>query len=87
MIIDPFLRREIGSCFYLVIPICETDDEFAQLMADANKVQSAVKSMLDGKLNPEELLESVEAFVPDIDEYIDEVEENLEAIEPLIYGC
>jgi hypothetical protein len=76
-IIDPKVYRELGSCFYLVIPICGNDDEFAALMEDAKKVEQATIKMLNGSINIEELIESIEGFVPSIDSYLEEVEENM----------
>lgn len=77
-IIDPRVYRNFGNCFYLVIPNCDSDDEFYAIMEDARKVEQATKSMLEGSISIEELLEAVEPFVPSIDDYIEEVEENME---------
>lgn len=77
-IIDPKVYKEFGNCFYLIIPTCKDDAEFDALMADADKVCNATKKMLEGSINVEELLEIIESFVPDIDNYIDEIEENME---------
>lgn len=77
-IIDPFTRREFGSCFYLVIPICEDDAEFNQLLDDASQVQKSVTSMLNGSMSVEDMLESVESFIPSMDDYVEEVETNME---------
>ncbi len=77
-IIDPQVYRELGSCFYLLVPTCENDAEFAALMADADKVANATKQMLDGSIDIEDFLESVEPFIPSIDNYIEEIEENIE---------
>ncbi|WP_375470256.1 hypothetical protein [uncultured Nostoc sp.] len=77
-IIDPKVYKEIGECFYLLIPICNDDAEFEALMSDAEQVCQATKKMLDGSINIEDFLEVVEPFVPSIDDYIEEVEENLE---------
>jgi hypothetical protein len=76
-IIDPKAYREFGSCFYLVIPTCNNDEEFNALMEDAKKVEQATIKMLDGSINIEELIESIESFVPSIDSYLEEVEENM----------
>ncbi|WP_375470982.1 hypothetical protein [uncultured Nostoc sp.] len=77
-IIDPKVYREFGNCFYLVVPTCKDDAEFDALMADADRVANATKQMLDGSINIEELIEAVEAFIP-IDDYLEEVEENMKA--------
>ncbi len=42
------------------------------------RVEIATKLMLDGSIDAEDLLEYVEDAVPDIDEYIEGVESNLE---------
>lgn len=77
-IIDPKVYKEFGSCFYLLVPTCNDDAEFKALMADADAVCKAVKRMLNGSINIEELIESIEPFVPDIDSYLEEIEENME---------
>ncbi|MBW4568043.1 MAG: hypothetical protein KME31_08470 [Tolypothrix carrinoi HA7290-LM1] len=76
-IIDLDIYRQLGGCFYLVVPVCDSDEEFDALMADAQKVEQATVKMLQGTINIEELLESIENFVPSIDSYIEEVEENM----------
>jgi hypothetical protein len=76
-IIDPRVNREFGSCFYLAIPICDDDTEFKELMHDAYKVERAVKSMLDGSISVEDLLEAVEPFIPCMDDYVEEIEQNM----------
>ncbi|MBW4480843.1 MAG: hypothetical protein KME54_29420 [Tolypothrix brevis GSE-NOS-MK-07-07A] len=75
--IDSKVYREFGSCFYLVVPICENDDEFNALMEDAKKVEQATTRMLQGSINIEELIESIEGFVPCIDSYLEEIEDNM----------
>jgi hypothetical protein len=82
MIIDPTTRRLVHNCFSLIIPICEDDDEFIELMNNAYSVEQSIKSMLNGSISPDDLIQSVEGFVPSIDEYIDEVEENLDECLP-----
>lgn len=77
-IIDPEIYREFGRCFYLIVPVCETEEEFLALMEDADRVCNATKKMLSGSIDIEELIESVEQFVPSIDDYLEEVEENME---------
>ena len=77
-IIDPRVYRDLGNCFYLLIPVCDSDEEFNALMQNAQKVEQATKLMLDGSITIEDLLEAVEAFIPSIDNYIEEVSENME---------
>lgn len=77
-IIDPRVYRNFGSCFYLIVPVCENDEEFNALMQDAQRAEQATKLMLQGSITIEDLLEAVECFVPSIDNYIEEVENNLQ---------
>ena len=76
-IVDPTVYRAVGNCFYLLIPNCQDESEFAALMHDAAQIESATTRMLKGEINIEELLESVEAFIPSMDIFLEEVEENL----------
>ncbi|RAM49475.1 MAG: hypothetical protein C6Y22_22230 [Hapalosiphonaceae cyanobacterium JJU2] len=84
MIIDLSTRRLIHDCFSLVIPVCEDDSEFIELMNNAYIVQQSVTSMLNGSISPDDLIQSVESFIPSIDEYIDEVESNLNECQTLL---
>lgn len=77
-IIDPRVYQGFGRCFYLVVPVCDDAAEFDALMADASSVAHATKQMLDGSINIEELLETIELFMPNMDDYLEEVEENME---------
>lgn len=77
-IIDPKVCREFSSCFHLLIPVCDSDEEFQALMKDADKVMKATQKMLKGSINIEELLETIEVFIPSMDDYIKEIEENME---------
>jgi len=79
-IIDPSIRREVGTCFYLQIPATESEEELRHSIASAMQIENAVESMLDGSMSVWELMEAVEPFVPNslMDVYIDEVEGNLE---------
>lgn len=77
-ILDPFSRRRIGGCFYLVVPVAGQEAEaIASAIQEATQVEKAVDSFLDGDLSIEDLLETVEGNVPDIDQYCQEVEQNL----------
>ncbi|MCC5620713.1 hypothetical protein [Nostoc sp. CHAB 5715] len=77
-IIDPKVYKEMGKCFYLLIPVCNNDAEFEALMSDAEKVSEATKKMLDGSIDIEDLLETVEPSILSMDDYIEEIEKNLE---------
>ncbi|MEH2031547.1 MAG: hypothetical protein V7K67_18105 [Nostoc sp.] len=69
-------QRSVGECFYLLIP---TDPllEMQQAIRNSMLVESAVKLMLSGAISPEDLLEMVEPVIENMDDYIEEVEENL----------
>ena len=76
---DVIFQRLVGDCFYLTIPN-EPDAEVQKVIRDSFLVEQAVKAMISGSISPEELLEMVEPVIPDMDDYIDEVEENLAEI-------
>ncbi|MBN3911097.1 MAG: hypothetical protein HWQ35_32515 [Nostoc sp. NMS1] len=69
-------QRSVGECFHLFIP----NDPFLEMqeaISNSMLVESAVKQMLSGEISPEELLEMVEPVIENMDDYIQEVEENL----------
>lgn len=78
MIVDPFLQRELGRCLYLTIPIISDEKEMRELIADAMKVEHYAKRLMKGELCAEEYLEAVEPFIPNFDDYIDSVEDNID---------
>ncbi|MHC5718174.1 MAG: hypothetical protein ACYTX0_40335 [Nostoc sp.] len=69
-------QRSVGECFHLFIP---NDPllEMQQAISNSMLVESSVKLMLSGDISPEELLEMVEPVVENMDDYIQEIEENL----------
>ena len=69
-------QRLVGECFHLIIPNNPLI-EMQQAISDSMLVESAVKLMISGDISPEELLEMVEPVIEDMDDYIEEVEENL----------
>lgn len=76
-------RKLIGGCFYPVI-FFENDLESAyEQLERANRIERAVRSMLNGEVAAWEMVEQFEdAFGDDftIDEYLEEVEAELEII-------
>jgi len=76
---DVIFQRFISDCFYLTIPN-EPEAEVHKMIRDSFLVEQAVKVMINGSISPEELLEMVEPVIPNMDHYIDEVEENLAEI-------
>ncbi|MHC5615118.1 MAG: hypothetical protein ACYTXA_30105 [Nostoc sp.] len=69
-------QRSLGECFHLFIP---NDPllEMQQAISNSMLVESAVKQMISGAISPEDLLEMVEPVIENMDNYIEEVEENL----------
>lgn len=76
---DNLFTRELSSCFYLVIPCCDDESEFRELLQQAMQVERATAQMMRGEISPDDFLEMVEPAVP-INQYLDEVEENLEIL-------
>ncbi|MEH2283345.1 MAG: hypothetical protein V7K90_18770 [Nostoc sp.] len=73
------INREIRKCFSLFIP-CNPEQEMTATIEASMVVDRATKMMIQGKISPEELLEMVEPYISDMDQYIEEVELNLEEI-------
>ncbi len=79
MVNNSLFTRELSSCFYLVIPCCDDESEFKDLLQQAMQVERATAQMMKGEISPDDFLDIVEPGVP-IDQYLDEVEENLEPL-------
>lgn len=81
-ITDLQFRRDFGECFYLEIPLDRSMEEIKKMISDAMSVERAVKRMMDGKNNIEDLFEEVEPVLLDLgiemDDYLETVEENIE---------
>lgn len=69
-------QRSVGECFHLIIPN-DPLVEMQQAISNSMLVESAVKLMISGAISPEDLLEMVEPVIENMDDYIEEVEENL----------
>ena len=80
-----FDRRQLGGAFYLAIPLNDCDEAIHQALQDAKRVEQAVNDLLDGEINLWEYTEAIEPYVSDIDQYLDEVSQNLEE-RLIIYG-
>lgn len=78
-VIDPNQRRQLGSCFYLPISLQQAEDDIREAVANSIAIERATKLMLDGSMSFEDLLEAIEEYIPDMDDYVEEVEENLTA--------
>jgi len=70
-------NRDIGGCFHLYIPL-DPETEVRQAIHNSMVVEKAVKLMLNGQASPDEILDLIEPVVDSVDDYIQEVEENLE---------
>lgn len=77
-------RKLIGSCFYPAIYYQGDLQSAYEQLERANRIERAVRSMLNGNVTAWEMVEQFEdAFGDDftVDEYLDEVEAELEIIE------
>lgn len=73
------INREIRKSFSIFIPIAP-QEEMEALVEASIIVDRASKLMVQGQILPEELLEMVEPYIHDMDQYIEEVEFNLDEI-------
>lgn len=71
-----FLRRLIGPCFYLIIPD-NPEADVQKIIRNGILVERACKEMFRGKITPAEMLELIEPCIPNMDDYLLEVEDNL----------
>ena len=80
--IDPFAYRELASCFSLNIEVSDINlSEVDESVKAVSKVQNAVNDMLLGKISRSDFLEIVDSCdMVGIDDYLDQVEENLEGL-------
>lgn len=77
-IVSPDWQRQLGNVFYLHIPVQgREEEEIRQLVRESMHVEQATKLMLSGLIDIEELLEYVEPVVPNMDKYVQEVEDSL----------
>lgn len=77
MIIDPLTKRELHSCFSLVIPLND-ESAIADLIHQGMILERYVNSVIEGSMSFEDVIEASEEFVVDIDSYVAEVERNLD---------
>lgn len=73
------INREIRKSFSIFIPI-KPQEEMEALVEASIIVDRASALMIQGKISPEELLEMVDPFIDDMDQYIGEIEANLNEI-------
>lgn len=76
-IVDPTIRRDFAECFYLAISLEDSETEIREHIAQATKVERAVKLVVDGSASLEDMLEMVEDVVPNIDDYCQEIEQSM----------
>jgi hypothetical protein len=74
-----FLRRLIDPCFYLVVSN-NPEAEVQEIIRHGMLVERACKEMFRGKITPSEMLELIEPCIPNMDDYLLEVEDNLSEI-------
>lgn len=75
---DLLHKRWLAECFDSIIDLDAYEDEINAAIVHQAKIQRAVRAMLDGSLSLKDMLESVEDCVPSMDDYMNEVTENLE---------
>lgn len=77
------MKRELANCFYLYVPLTDDDAALEEMIGDCMEIESAISRMIRGEISPDELLQIAETnpMIPSIDQYIEEVEENLEDVE------
>lgn len=74
-------EQEVGSQFAIWVPTGDEDLQ-AEYMLVANQAQAYIDRMLKGEISPGELIEGLSDFLPiPVENYIDEVEENLKDLE------
>lgn len=84
-IFNPFERRIIGQCFYVVIDYQRAEDLIEQAKLDAWVVKKATQALLTGELDLESFLDLInEATNFDTDDYLEEVEKNLEDAQQIL---
>lgn len=71
------LNPDFGSCFYLWIPLDQSKEEIQAELERAYEYNKLVNQMLDGSINPIDLLDAANDLNIDCDEYLDEVEQNV----------
>ena len=77
--IEPFFQREFQSCFYLDIIIGDLDkDEIKEAIRNTMAIEKCVSQSLNGSIPIWELLEQIEPYIEDKDDYVEGLEENIE---------
>ncbi|QLE41684.1 hypothetical protein FD723_15510 [Nostoc sp. C052] len=73
-------NRQIRQCFSVIIIPHNPQQEMQSALQASMIVDQATKAMIRGDISPDDLLEMVEPYLDDVDEYIQEVEDNLNEI-------
>lgn len=73
-------NRQIRKCFAVIIIPCNPQQEMQSAIEASMIVDQATTAMIQGKISPDDLLEMVEPYLDDVDEYIEQVEDNLNEI-------
>lgn len=79
-IINPFAYRQLAGCFVLEIPCNLGDDVFADMSLRARVVEKATCDLLSGNIDAFDFCDLVENVIPNMDNYLNEVSENLDAL-------
>lgn len=77
------VTNSLFECFEMWIPTDLTTDQLEMELHRATVLNSALKDLIEGTMVLSEYLEFVEFLNIDIDNYLDEIEQNLEST-PLV---
>lgn len=79
-IINPFAYQNFAKCFVLEIPCNLGDDVFVDMSLRARVVEKATCDLLNGNIDPFDFCDLVEKVIPNMDGYLEEVSDNLDAL-------
>lgn len=69
--------RKFSETLLIVVDLSKEDEELMLNFDNAMKVQKSVISLLNGEISPDDYLDLVESSVPCMDNYVDEICENI----------
>jgi hypothetical protein len=77
-LIDPYALRGFAACFTLVIPLDDFDACIEEAVRNNHRMEQQINATLTGNFSFWDYMESIEPYVVDMDDYLNEVEQNLE---------
>lgn len=78
--LEELALRTVSSCLSIVVDLDAAAEEVAWRWELSKQIAKHSKLFLEGKISGGDLLDLVEAEGLDIDQYVEEVEDNLEAV-------